>query len=420
MKNRPVIYTVIVGLFASLFFAIGPLTSPAHAALTCAQGGTCAVGDTGPGGGTVYYVDATGFPCGPTFSNTGSPTGGLCYYLEVAPSTWYQPGGDPSGLKMTAIRRDSVPITGITPDTTPNLTRGGIGLGYKNTVAFETFVNDITVGAGLVRSRTIGGKSDWYIGTSAESNLLCQWAKNKTQDVTSVCGGGAVARGNLDTSYYYWTSSENQSGINYFDYLVAFGAGSLNTPDQFTDTGVFIRPIRAFGLVSAPAFTLSKSTETAQVGTAISGYAITSTGGAVASYSISPDISATPANGVSFNTSTGLISGTPTAAAPAVTYTITGTNASGSATATYALTVNAASTSNSVQAAADAAAQVQKDKDTANVLGTLVLAIGSIQQGLAIITRAAINPGKKQVPAISAKKAKAARVNPKPKPTTKP
>jgi hypothetical protein len=426
VKNRPVIYTVIVGLFASLFFAIGPLTSPAHAALTCAQGGTCAVGDTGPGGGTVYYVDATGFPCGPTFSNTGSPTGGLCRYLEVAPSTWYTLDG--KGLKLENIQNDSQPITGITYDPSPfdatqSLSASRIGLGYKNTLIFANLASNKGLGATTVRSYAGGSLNDWYIPTSAESNLLCQWSKGNTPTIATVgssCGNGSVTRGGFDTTYYYYTSSAYTTGALYGDYLQNFNAGTSSTTDQFADPGVFLRPIRAFGLVSAPAFTLSKSTETAQVGTAISGYAITSTGGAVASFSISPDISATPANGVSFNTSTGLISGTPTAAAPAVTYTITGTNASGSATATYALTVNAASTSNSVQAAADAAAQVQKDKDTANVLGTLVLAIGSIQQGLAIITRAAINPGKKQVPAISAKKAKAAKVNPKPKPTTKP
>ena len=330
---------------AAILIANGLVTVPnAQAALTCAQGGTCVVGDTGPGGGTVYYVDLTGFPCGPSFSNTGSPTGGLCYYLEVAPSTWYQPSGDPTGLKMTATRDDAAPIPGITPDSTPNLTRGGIGLGYKNTVAFETFVNNNTVGAGLVRSRTIGGKSDWYIGTSAESNLLCQWAKNKTQDVTSVCGAGGIVRGNLDTSYYYWTSSVNVtvSGTpptNYYgDYLVAFGAGSLNTINQFTDAGVFIRPIRAFGLLSSPSFTLSSTSENKTVKTALTGYSISSSGGAISSFSISP---AAPA-GLTFDTSSGLLTGSPLSVAGATTYTITGTNASGSSTATFTLTVIAA------------------------------------------------------------------------------
>jgi hypothetical protein len=53
VKKRSAIYTVIGGLFASLFIAIGPL-APAHAVLSCAQGGTCAISDTGPGGGKVF------------------------------------------------------------------------------------------------------------------------------------------------------------------------------------------------------------------------------------------------------------------------------------------------------------------------------------------------------------------------------
>ena len=89
---------------------------------------------------------------------------------------------------------------------------------------------------------------------------------------------------------------------------------------------------------ATPAFTLSSSTETVNAASAIVGYTITSTGGAIDSYSISPAIS----NGLSFSTTTGLISGITTAAAPAVTYTITATNTAGSSTATYSLTVNAA------------------------------------------------------------------------------
>jgi len=89
----------------------------------------------------------------------------------------------------------------------------------------------------------------------------------------------------------------------------------------------------------APAFSLSSVSETATVGTAITGYSINSTGGTIASYSISPAISNTP--GLSFSTSTGLITGTPTTAAAARTYTITATNAtSPAATRTFAITVN--------------------------------------------------------------------------------
>ena len=91
--------------------------------------------------------------------------------------------------------------------------------------------------------------------------------------------------------------------------------------------------------VTNPAFTFSSSSEVAAVNTAISGYTVTNSGGAIASYSISPDISNTP--GLSFDTSTGLISGTPTSIAASQTYTITGTNAAEAATRTFAITVSA-------------------------------------------------------------------------------
>ena len=94
-------------------------------------------------------------------------------------------------------------------------------------------------------------------------------------------------------------------------------------------------PTQTVTPIAAPAFTLSPSSESKVVNTAISGYSISSSGGAIASYSISP---AAPA-GLTFNTSTGLLTGTPTVVAVETTYTITATNATGSAAKTFALTV---------------------------------------------------------------------------------
>jgi hypothetical protein len=75
----------------------------------------------------------------------------------------------------------------------------------------------------------------------------------------------------------------------------------------------------------------------------VTSYEITSTGGAIASFSISPAISNTP--GLAFSTSTGLITGTPTRVASSTTYTITATNGtSPDATATFNLTINAPET----------------------------------------------------------------------------
>jgi hypothetical protein len=89
--------------------------------------------------------------------------------------------------------------------------------------------------------------------------------------------------------------------------------------------------------LAAPAFTLSSSSESKTQNVAIAGYTISSTGGAIASYAISP---AAP-TGLTFNTSTGLLSGTPTTVQTATVYTITATNATSTATQTFTLTVAA-------------------------------------------------------------------------------
>ena len=115
-------------------------------------------------------------------------------------------------------------------------------------------------------------------------------------------------------------------------------AGATNY--TITATNASGNATRTFTLtvtVAGPAFTLSSSSESKTVNTAITGYTITSTGGAIASYAISP---AAP-TGLTFNTTTGLLSGTPTAVAPATTYTITATNATSSTTQTFTLTITA-------------------------------------------------------------------------------
>ena len=64
----------------------------------------------------------------------------------------------------------------------------------------------------------------------------------------------------------------------------------------------------------------------------------TSTGGAVASYSVTPPLPA----GIVLNSSTGVISGTPIKAKAMTTYTVTASNAGGSTTAPVTITVNIA------------------------------------------------------------------------------
>ncbi len=86
----------------------------------------------------------------------------------------------------------------------------------------------------------------------------------------------------------------------------------------------------------APSISINPAAVTVTVGSAITPITISSSGGDVVSYSIDPAI----ANGLSFDATNGIISGTPTAVAPSRTYIITATNSGGMAMATIAITVN--------------------------------------------------------------------------------
>lgn len=131
----------------------------------------------------------------------------------------------------------------------------------------------------------------------------------------------------------------------------AFSTNTALTNYTYCGLGVNTAALNAAGLTgktrdcTAAAISLSSTSESVRVNTAVTGYTISSSnsyGGGVVNYSISPNISTTP--GLTFDTATGLISGTPTTVAAAQSYTITAINyASPSGTATFTITVATAS-----------------------------------------------------------------------------
>jgi hypothetical protein len=139
--------------------------------------------------------------------------------------------------------------------------------------------------------------------------------------------------------------------------------------------------------IAAPAFTLSSSSETRTVNTAATGFTINSTGGIIASFAIS----ATPP-GMSFNTTTGALTGTPTSVVPVTTYTITGTNTSGSTTQIFSLTVTAAlvvadNSGAQVAAQAEAARKAREQQELIEILA-LIPKIGELTLSLGETTKA--------------------------------
>ena len=213
-------------------------TATTVVALTCATGGVCALGETGPGGGKVYYVHASGtFACGATLSQN-------CKYLEVAPNTWSGGAADPMKLWATA-EHESGEVPSIADEFPAYNNASAIGLGYKNSLAIVLQGNDTTTAAGAARAYRGGSQSDWYLPTTAELNLLCQWARNVIQDVTTECTGGTLnsgtgASGGFLTAFY-WSSSES-GGFNAWTQIFTNGSQQ----NVLKGPTFYMRPVRAF------------------------------------------------------------------------------------------------------------------------------------------------------------------------------
>ena len=202
--------------------ADAPAAAPV-AALTCANGGTCVVGNTGPGGGIVYYVDTTGFSCGSGFTATGSPTGGKCNYLEAAPTTGPSAWTDVERSWATGEANQAATVTGATGTA--------IGTGYKNSVAIVAQTGNVAATSAAVEARAYrgpNGLSDWFLPSKDELNQLYL----RQTDV----GGFSGRR-------YFWSSSQYTLQNNRAaDQL--FADGTLGWYVKLAPE--YLRPVRAF------------------------------------------------------------------------------------------------------------------------------------------------------------------------------
>jgi hypothetical protein len=170
---------------------------------TCASGGACSVGDTGPGGGIVFYDAGSQQSWG--------------RYLEIAKSGW---GG---GAGETTSQWCSTALVA----TALNVVTDGIGQGLANSTSIA---NSCGEGAAyLTRTYTGGGKTNWYLPTPAEFVLMYN----------------SRAYLDLATNSIIWLSTEaNDANMNWVARTAALtgsGAGGNNKNNILV-----VRPIRAF------------------------------------------------------------------------------------------------------------------------------------------------------------------------------
>lgn len=193
-------------------------------ALTCATGGTCVVGDRGPGGGIVYYVATTPFACGLTRATT-------CTYLEAAPSGW-NTGADPerSWAQSTPVNYQSSPVNNASSPETATAT--AIGWGYWNTraIILQGNTDTATSAAALADSHTVTVSGvlfdDWFLPSKDELNELY---------LQKTLVGGFEA-------YMYWSSSEINEELAWSQDL---GLG-FQSPWFTKIFSFYVRPVRAF------------------------------------------------------------------------------------------------------------------------------------------------------------------------------
>ena len=196
------------------------VAAPIQPGPSCANGrATCVVGETGPGGGTVFYVQASGG----TFTSTGSACSTTCKYLEAAPTNWNGAGGDP-------IRSWATNVNGNRTTLVTGADGTAIGSGYQNSVDVVNQTGNVsaTSAAVLARSYAGGSKSDWHLPSYSELEQL--W--------TQRAGVGGFTTG------WYWSSSEHNAGGAKVLY---FPDGSSNGVSDKNCECNLVRAVRAFG-----------------------------------------------------------------------------------------------------------------------------------------------------------------------------
>ena len=155
------------------------------------------IGDSGPGGGTIVYVDERGFDNSVEDDKSigAMCLTGTCHYLEMAPTD--------------------------------------LGREYpweKAIVAAEAF--------------STASANDWILPSKDALNEICKYAFGDTVNV--VCndngeGSLPLRLGGFSTYYTYWSSSEAGGNGAWFQYFL-----NGDQANHYKDLTRYVRPVRAF------------------------------------------------------------------------------------------------------------------------------------------------------------------------------
>ena len=174
------------------------------------------IGDIGPGGGKIFYVNSAGFTAGPTMNLTH-------YYLEAAPTTGTNAWTD-INYNWSGTTSVSVPSFGANGTD--------IGRGYTNTLAIVAQDSTATKASTLCRA---------YLGP----NSLTDWFLPCKDELTQLYIRQSIVGGIHYSSVNYWSSSQvNSTNAWSQDFQSAYPASAPYSLAK--NSQLWIRPIRSF------------------------------------------------------------------------------------------------------------------------------------------------------------------------------
>jgi hypothetical protein len=167
--------TVVSGLVSGDVISGATYTYAASTA-SCAAGGTCSIGQTGPGGGLVFITPST----------SGNTTG---KYFEAAPEGWSGSATDPTAAfcSVASIHANALGTS--------------IGSGEANSNAISS--DCIVSASDTVTALVLNGKDDWFMPSLDELKEMY----TNLHKASPALGGF--------TSANYWSSSDDPSTAGY-------------------------------------------------------------------------------------------------------------------------------------------------------------------------------------------------------------
>jgi hypothetical protein len=189
------------------------------------------IGDTGPGGGVIFYYLASGFKCGTNWTTTGSPTGTTCKYLEAAPRYWNGPSAPIPTRAWAAPSYTTSALVGV-----DNLVETGTGR-MNTRLIIEQGSSDSTTAAAPLAASYVSVEngetySDWYLGSQVEM-------------ITFANAGSFSISNNLGINWNnkFWSSTSVASTTGRW---VGLQLGTIVGSGDFKTQTYSVHPIRAF------------------------------------------------------------------------------------------------------------------------------------------------------------------------------